>query len=261
MLKHSPEGKENRIKFQETKEIEKEKMMRLECRNLTKKYYSTIAVDGIDLNLQAGKIYALLGPNGSGKSTLMKMIAGLTKPNSGDLLYEGEPLNYAMKAEIAYMPTEPYFFPYMRCIDAAKYYEDFFEDFSMERFLQLMQEMELKSELKCRELSSGMAAKLKIALTMSRKSRIIMLDEPLNGIDLIARDHIISAIISNLDSDTTVVLSSHLVDELEKIVDEAIFMKNGKILLSGAAEELREQRGKSITDLYREIYGGNWEVV
>lgn len=234
--------------------------MRLECKNVTKQYFTTTAVDHLNLNLEAGKIYGLLGPNGSGKSTLMKMITGLIKPSAGTISFEGVPLSWRSRADIAYMPTEPYFFSYMNLGDAGAYYQDFFDDFSMETYLELLTEMELNVNLKCRELSSGMAAKAKIALTMARKSPLIMLDEPLNGIDLIARDHIINAIIGHLSPDTTVLLSSHLVEEMERIIDEAIFMKDGQVVLAGSAETLREERGKSLADLYRQIYGGNFET-
>ena len=229
--------------------------MRLECRDLTKQYFKVTAVDHVNLTLEPGKIYALLGPNGSGKSTLMKMIVGLIKPSGGEILFEGAPLTWRSRDSVAYMPTEPYYFLYMTCLDMGKYYRDFFDDFDMDAFMGMLADMELAPELKCRELSSGMAAKLKIALTMARKSRLIMLDEPLNGIDLVARDKIISAIIHHLTEDTTVLLSSHLVDEMEKIVDDALFMKNGQLVLTGSAEGLRETRGMSLPDIYREIYG------
>lgn len=226
----------------------------LRCEHIVKKYLTTTAVSDINLEIEKGQIYALLGPNGSGKTTLMKMIAGLAKPTSGSITLDGKPLSYKSKADIAYMPTEAYFFSYMTCIDIAKYYKDFFNDFDYDRFMKLLSDMELNPNQKVKEMSSGMMAKLKISVTLSRKARIIMLDEPLNGIDIIARDKIITTIISNVDDDTAVVISSHLVDELEKIVDHAIFIKNGTCVLSGDADELRETQGKSIVDLYKEIY-------
>ena len=226
----------------------------LKCNNLVKKYMQVTAVDGLNLEICPGKIYALLGPNGSGKSTLMKMIGGLTKPSSGNITLDGAPLNHKSKAKIAYMPTEAYFYNYMNCRDIGKYYQDFFRDFSYDKYIKLLADMDLKENLKAKEMSSGMMAKLKIAVTLSRSSEIVMLDEPLNGIDIIAREKIINTIISNISDDTAVVLSSHLVDELEKIVDCAIFIKNGQCVLAGEAEELRQQQGKSIVEIYKEIY-------
>ncbi len=228
----------------------------LKCENVVKKYMLTTAVDGISLELEPGNIYALLGPNGSGKTTLMKMIAGLVKPTSGEISFENQEIGPYSKANIAYMPTEGYFYSYMTCADIGKYYDDFFEDFSLEKYNKLLEEMELNPKAKASKLSSGMMAKLKLAVNLSRNAKLTMLDEPLNGIDIIARDTVINTIIDNFSPDKIFVLSSHLVDELERIIDSAIFIKNGKLELNGSAEELRQTNGKSIVDLYKEIYGG-----
>ncbi len=226
----------------------------IKCEHLVKKYMSTTAVSDLSLDIISGNIYALLGPNGSGKSTLMKMIAGLSKPSSGTITMDNHPLDYKAKAHIAYMPTEAYFFGYMNCINVGKYYRDFFADFDYDKYMRLLQEMDLDPKQKVREMSSGMMAKLKIVATLSRNAEVIMLDEPLNGIDIIAREKIIHTIVSNISDDTAVIMSSHLVDELEKIIDHAIFIKNGTCVLQGNAEELRIAQGKSIVDMYKEIY-------
>ena len=226
----------------------------LKCEHLVKKYMLTTAVSDLSIEVEPGHIYAVLGPNGSGKSTLMKMIVGLIKPDSGSITLDGEPITYKTKAEIAYMPTEPYFFSYMTCKDIGKYYDDFFADFEYERYMDLLDQMELRPEQKAKDMSSGMAAKLKIAATLARDSRIVMLDEPLNGIDIIAREKIIHAIVANTAEDTAVLMSSHLVDELEQIVDHAFFIKNGSCVLQGDAEMLRQQQGKSIVEIYKDIY-------
>lgn len=227
----------------------------LESRNLVKKYMSKIAVDDVSINIERGKIYALLGPNGSGKTTFMKIAAGLVKPTSGTITYKGEPIGVESKKRIAYMSTEPFFYNYMTVEDVGKYYKDFFEDFDTSRYEELIRRMELNKKDKAKSLSSGLAAKLKIAATLARKAELYMLDEPLNGIDIIAREKIINTIIEVSDPDVSIILSSHLVDELEKIIDNAIFIKNGKVALQGEAEELRMNNGKSIVDLYKEIYG------
>lgn len=226
----------------------------LECVNLKKKYMTVTAVEDITVNIEAGRIYALLGPNGSGKTTFMKMIAGLTRPTSGTLLYEGEKIGVESKKHIAYMPTESYFFSYMSCLDIGKYYKDFFEDFSMDKYRSLLNEMELDEKQKANKMSSGMLAKLKIAATLSRDSRLIMLDEPLNGIDIIARDRIISTIMASADGHRSFILSSHLVDELEKIIDYAVFIKKGVVVKQGEADVLRNESGQSIVELYKSIY-------
>ena len=226
----------------------------LRCDNLVKRYMFTTAIDDLSLRIEPGKIYALLGPNGSGKSTLMKMLVGIAKPAAGNIMMDNHDISYKTKADIAYMPTEAYFFPYMNCIDIGNYYQDFFEDFDMSKYLKLLEDMQLNPKQKVKSMSTGMMAKLKIAVNLARKAKVLLLDEPLNGIDIIARDKIIQAIINNIDEETAVVISSHLVDELEKIVDHVIFIKDGKCVREGNADALREGTGKSIVEMYKEIY-------
>lgn len=228
--------------------------MILQSNNLEKKYMNKTAVAGISLDIEVGKIYALLGPNGSGKTTWMKMVAGLVKPTSGTITYKGIPIGIESKRKVAYMSTEPFFYSYMTIKDVGKYYKDFFEDFDEKRYEELIDRMELEMKDKARSLSSGMAAKLKIAATMARKAELYMLDEPLNGIDIIAREKIITTILEVTGEDATLIISSHLVDELEKIIDNAIFVKKGTIVMNGEAEELRITHGKSIVELYKEVY-------
>lgn len=226
----------------------------IEIENLKKKYMNVTAVEDITLNIEPGRIYALLGPNGSGKTTLMKMIAGLTRQTSGTILYEGRPIGTESKKHIAYMPTESCFYPYMNCRDIGKYYQDFFEDFSMDKYMGLLEELELDEKQKANKMSSGMLAKLKIAVTLARNSRLIMLDEPLNGIDIIARDKIVKLITDSSHGECSFILSSHLVDELEKIIDYAVFIKKGVIVRQGDAQTLRDESKMTIVDIYKSIY-------
>lgn len=226
----------------------------VEANKLGKRYMRRWALQDVDLKLEKGRIYALLGPNGSGKTTFMKMVAGLIKPTAGNVTYNNGPIGVESKKRIAYMSTEPFFYTYMTIKDVGKYFADFFEDFSMERYEELVSRMDLQMEDKAKELSSGQAAKLKIAATMARDAMVYMLDEPLNGIDIIAREQILKAIVEVAGEEKTLVISSHLVDELEAIVDSVIFLKQGKLVLSGDAEEVRLQRGKSIVELYKEVY-------
>lgn len=226
----------------------------LKCERLTKRYLNTTAVKGLNLEIPRGRVYAMLGPNGSGKTTFMKMIAGLVKPTGGTLLFDGAPIGVKSKARIAYMPTEAYFFGYMTGEDVGAYYADFFHDFDRDGYRAMLEKMQLPGKTKVSKLSSGMMAKLKIAVTLSRSSALIMLDEPLNGIDVIARDQVVEAIQERVSPARTLLLSSHLVDELEKVVDYAVFMKAGEVVLEGVSRELRESRGKSLVDLYKEIY-------
>lgn len=229
----------------------------LESKEITKAFGRKIAVDHVSMKLSPGYIYAMLGPNGSGKTTWMKMAAGLIKPTSGQMYYNGRPLDLDSRREIAYMSTEPYFYNWMKVKDVGKYYQDFFEDFSMDRFNTLLERMELTDDLKTKALSSGMMAKLKIAVTMARDARVIMLDEPLNGIDLLARDEIMKSIVESAAPDRILLISSHLVEELETVADYAVFIKKGHLIEIRELEELRSQEGVSVADKYREIYGHN----
>lgn len=224
-------------------------------RELTKKFGATTAVDGVTLSLEPGHVYAFMGPNGSGKTTWMKMAAGLLKPTAGEILYDGQPVGLDSRRHVAYMSTEPYFYTWMTVRDVGKYYEDFFEDFSMERFEKLLERMELNDGMKTRALSSGMMAKLKIAVTMARDARVYLLDEPFNGIDLLARDEIRECILKEATDEKVLVLSSHLVEEMEAIADRAVFIKKGKLIENRDLEEMRETDHVSMADRYREIYG------
>lgn len=228
----------------------------LESIEVTKKYVGKIAVDGITMQLEPGHIYAMLGPNGSGKTTWMKMAAGLIKPTFGEIRYNGQPISIETRKEIAYMSTEPFFYDYMTVGDVGKYYQDFFDDFSMEKYDDLLEKMSLEKKLKVKSLSSGMLAKLKVAVTMARNAKIYMLDEPLNGIDLLARDSVMNMILTSAGEDNTLIISSHLVEELESVVDKAIFIKEAHFAGMVDVEELRTVEGISLADKYRQVFGG-----
>ena len=227
----------------------------LESKELTKVFGAKTAVDHVTLKLEKGHVYAMLGPNGSGKTTWMKMAAGLIKPTSGEVLYQDRPVGIASRSEVAYMSTEPYFYTWMTVRDVGKYYADFFADFSQERYQTLLRRMELTEDLKTKALSSGMMAKLKIAVTMARDAKVYMLDEPFNGIDLLARDEIRSAILEYATADKLLLLSSHLVEEMEAIADRAVFLSEGRLVENVDLESMRLERGISMADRYRQIYG------
>lgn len=222
--------------------------------NLTKRFSMTRAVDDASIILESGKIYGLLGPNGSGKSSFMKMVAGLFHPSKGAIEVMGEPLSVRSKRYVAFMTTEQYFYDYMTVGMVGQFHRDFYEDFDEAAYAGLVKDMQLEMDMKIKSLSSGMAAKLKMAATMARDAKVFMLDEPLNGIDLIARDAILNAIIKKADTENCILISSHLIDAMENILDEVIFIKEGRIVVCGNAESIREARGKSIVDLYKEVF-------
>ena len=229
----------------------------LKCENLVKVYSGCRAVDGLNLELDAGRIYALLGPNGSGKSTFMKMVVGLIKPTEGKIYLDGEEISDKTRARITYMPTENYFYNYMRIKDIASFYKDFYEDFDEDRMYGLLDRMELHFDGKVRNMETGMLAKLEVAVAMARNSRVILLDEPLNGIDIIAREQVMNTITGYNNEDKIIIVSSHLVDELEHAAGGAVFIKNGRVVMAGNTEDIRSYNdNKSLVDLYKEIYGG-----
>ena len=227
--------------------------MILECRNLTKTYRGKKAVSDLSIRLDEGKIYGLLGENGSGKTTWMKMAAGLTKPTQGEILYNGHLLGYRDKSEIAYMSTESFFYDYMNVADVGKYYADFFEDFDRKKFEELVRRFGLEDSLKARNLSSGMNAELRIAATLSRDSRLCMLDEPLNGVDYKAREDIISLILEEADENRTFVISTHLIEEVETFIEEAIFIRNGELVKLVNLEQERAAGGRSLAEIYLSV--------
>ena len=227
--------------------------MMLECRKLTKWFGSKEAVADLTLNLDKGKIYGLLGENGSGKTTWMKMVAGLTKPGRGEILYEGHPIGWRDKAKIAYMATEPFFYDFMKVADVGEYYEAFFDDFDRKKYMETTRTMGLEQDMKVRNLSSGMSAKLKLAATLARKAELYLLDEPLNGIDYKAREEIISLILEEADGENTFVISTHLLEEVESFIEYAIFIKDGHLADKVNLESERMKSGRSLTELYTDI--------
>ena len=225
----------------------------LELKNVTKKYLRRTALDGVSLSVETGKTCLLLGPNGSGKTTTMKLIAGLSRPTSGEVLFDGSPIGAATKALIAYMPTENYFYNYMKIKDIGRYYADFFTDFDPREFERQLVAMELDREDNIRQLSSGMAAKLRLALALSRDAKLMMFDEPLNGVDIVTRTQTIDAILAGRREGRTMLISTHLVDELEDVVDYTVFLKKGKLVMAGEKKDICA--GRTLRDLYIEVYG------
>lgn len=226
----------------------------LKTENLNKKYYNKTALSNVNLSLEQGKIYGLLGPNGSGKTTLMKVIAGLHKQTSGNVLLKNEPLSYKSKAFLSYMPTENFLPESFRVKDAVRFYKDMYEDFQETNAYSILKEINVDTEFKISKLSSGLVGKLKIALALSRNVDLYMLDEPLNGVDVLSRDVIIDLITKSYSENKTFIISTHLVSEVERILDSVIFLKDGNVDLAGDADELRVAKEMSVEGLYKEVF-------
>ncbi len=226
----------------------------LETSHVTKRYGRKAANDDLTFSVQPGHIYGLLGPNGSGKSTWMKIASGLIVPDQGEITLDRIRVGKQTKAHTVYMATEDFFYTYMKICDVERYYRDFFEDFDTDRFHKLLDELGFDEKMKITALSSGMMAKLKIAVTMSRNAKVFLLDEPFNGIDLLARDAVVRTIIDNLTDDRAIIISSHLIEELEKIIDTCVFLRDGRLILEGEIEEIRREQGCSLIELYKKLY-------
>lgn len=226
----------------------------IEIKDLYKSYGKKEVLSSIHLTLTSGKIVGLLGPNGSGKTTLIKILNGLLKDYKGTVFIDGKPIGKESKAIISYLPDEPYFESWMTTSDAVNLFKDMYKDFDEEKVLSLMEQFHIEKKVKIKNLSKGMKEKFQLALVMSRKAKIYILDEPIGGVDPAARDLILDTILNNYDNDALILLSTHLISDIENIFDEVIFLKNGEILLHENSEELREKRKASINTIFKEEF-------
>ncbi|WP_342439950.1 ABC transporter ATP-binding protein [Paenibacillus sp. FSL L8-0436] len=226
----------------------------LQVQQVTKKYGSKQALRGVSFELGAGRITGLLGSNGSGKSTLMKLIAGLAQPTSGSVSVLGVPVGKQSKALVSFMPDRPLTDPWMSVGDAMKFQRDFYSDFDPVKAKRMLEFMKLSERDRVQTLSKGMNERLQLTMVLSRRASLYMLDEPIGGVDPVARTKILNALMEFYEEDSSILLSTHLVTDIERIFDEVIFIKEGEIVLQSDVEELRLQRGKSIDELFREVY-------
>lgn len=228
--------------------------MTIQCMNIHKNYMGKTALKNINLKFETGKIYGLLGPNGSGKTTLMKIVADLHKQSSGEITINGQVPSHKTKSHVAFMPTENFLYGWMRVKDTITFYKDMYKDFSTERANMLLEFMALDVKQKVSSLSTGQRSRLKIALTLSRNARVYMLDEPLNGLDPISREKIKETIIERFDSESIMIIATHLVTEIEQILDEVVFISNGEVILKGEIEAIRQEHNLSLEGIYKEVF-------
>lgn len=226
----------------------------LEIKNLIKKYHTKNVIDNISLNVDSGKIVGLLGPNGSGKTTLIKFLAGLLTATSGDILIDNKEIGIETKAIVSFLPDRPYFANWMKVHDILAFFADFYRDFSMKKAMEMLKLLNIGVNDRIKTMSKGTKEKLNLVLVMSRAARLYLLDEPIAGVDPAARDYILRTIISNYSEDSSVIITTHHIADVEKILDDVIFLNEGKIELNSAVEDLREEHGKSVDEIFRETY-------
>lgn len=221
---------------------------------LTKVYNQTPALDNIDLNIGSGKIVGLLGPNGSGKTTFIKLLCGLLQPTSGVLTVGGRKIGTETKSMISYLPDRMYIADWFKACDLMDFFADFYQDFDKQKAIEMLSALSIAPQDRIKTMSKGTKEKIQLAMIMSRKAKLYLLDEPIAGVDPAARDFILNTILTNYNEEGTVILSTHLIADIEKVLDEAIFLQNGRVVRHSAVDDIREQEGKSVDQLFREIF-------
>ncbi|HCS73565.1 MAG TPA: ABC transporter ATP-binding protein [Clostridiales bacterium] len=226
----------------------------LECKNLTKSFGSLNALNNVNLSIDKGRIIGLLGPNASGKTTFIKLCNNLLTPTSGKIRIGGYEPGIETKKIISYLPEKNYLNDWMRVSQLIQFFQDFYEDFNRDKAYDMLNKLGLDSKDRLKTMSKGTKEKVQLILTMSREAQLYLLDEPIGGVDPAARDYILDTIIRNYNEDSTVIISTHLIADIEKILDDVIFLKEGQIVLTKTVDEIREESGKSVDSLFREVF-------
>lgn len=227
----------------------------IEVKNVSKTYFNKKALNNISLNIEEGKVVGILGPNGSGKTTLIKILAGILRQSKGEVTINGKTPGVYSKSIVSYLPDRNFLYDWMKISDAISMYKDFFKDFDEKRADELLQFMKLEKNMKITDLSKGMKEKLNLTLILSRRAKVYILDEPIAGVDPVARDQILDAIINNYSKESSMIITTHLVRDMENLFDDVVFLREGEIALQGNAEELRAEKSMNIDDLFKEIFG------
>ena len=226
----------------------------LRCENLTKSYGNTVALKGINLTLTSGKLIGLLGPNGSGKTTLIKIINGLLTPTSGEIYVTGQKPGVQTKINVSYLPDNSYLNSWMTVEQIVDMFTEFYADFRPELAYEMLFQLGIDKKRKLKTLSKGNKEKVCLILVMSRNAKLYVLDEPIAGVDPATRDYIMSVIINNYNPDASVLISTHLISDIEQVLDEVIFIQNGEITLHRSVDDIRADNGKSVDELFREVF-------
>ena len=233
------------------------------CSGVTKMYDAVKALDGVELRLPAGRIVGLLGPNGSGKTTLIKILTGLLCPSAGTVQIDGKPIGPQTKAVVSYLPDRMYYAGWMKTRDLIDLFADFYADFRRERAEAMCQALGIGLNVKVKTMSKGTKEKLQLILVMSREAKLYLLDEPIAGVDPAAREFILRTILTNYSPESTVMISTHLIADVEPVLDEVVFLKEGRVVRHDSVDHIRETEGKSVDAVFREIFravpmGGAW---
>ncbi len=226
----------------------------LTCKGLVKSYGSKLALNNVDLTLPRGKIIGLLGPNGSGKTTLIKMTAGILTPTAGQILIDGREPGVRTKEMVSYLPERSYLNDWMSAGEIIDMFRDFYSDFDPTKAYDMLDRLSVSRKDKLKTMSKGTKEKVQLILVMSRSAELYLLDEPIGGVDPAARDYILDTIIGNYAENSTVVISTHLIADVEKVLDEVVFISGGKIVLQSSVDDIREKEGKSVDALFREVF-------
>ena len=226
----------------------------LQITNLHKSYGSHSVLEGVSFCIPRGKIVGLLGPNGCGKSTIMKLIAGLIPLSKGEILIDGMAPGQKTKSLISYLPERSYLNDWMRISDLLSFFHDFYSDFDLERAKQMLADLNIALNDRLKTMSKGTKEKVQLVLVMSRRAHLYLLDEPIGGVDPAARDYILTTIINNYNPEATVLISTHLIEDVEQVLDEVIFMRYGQLVLYTSVDNIREEKGKSVDAYFREVF-------
>lgn len=226
----------------------------IEIKGLSKAYGSKLALSGVDLSIKKGQIVGLMGPNGSGKTTLIKIIMGLLTADAGEVMIEGEKPGEKTKAKLSYLPDKLTYPAYMTAGGLVRLYQDFFADFDKLKALSMLNDLGIEKDLKLKAMSKGTKEKVQLILTMARNAEVYLLDEPIAGVDPATRDYILRTIITNYNPEAVVVISTHLIADVESVLDDVIFIKDGEVVIHETADNLREKKGQSIDKLFREVF-------
>ena len=226
----------------------------LECRDLSKHFGAVRALDSVSLTVEAGRIVGLLGPNGSGKTTLLKLANGLLTPTGGEILIDGIKPGVETKAVVSYLSDKEYLPDWMNARQLLEFFGDFYADLDAARAREMMQHLGIQDGMRIREMSKGTREKVQLIMVMSREAKLYLLDEPIGGVDPAARDYILDTIIRNYNPEAAVVISTHLIADVEQVLDDVIFIQNGRILLQSSVDAIREERGKSVDQYFREVF-------